>query len=209
MLQVIEASNPDHQRSNRSHQESQCDHSITDKHSKRQLRKNSSEEANTSAITSSATTALHYGSRVPLYHLKGREQRKYTEPPLYETLFDVKLEILNRRAVRKVKRPHPEGDHITDLSDWFYECTGKAKVTSRLCSKCRDGNKSSKRYDLYFIDLIEISQQRTIFCYDCVKMIIDERVQGSMSEIRDELKLLRVIQPNGVYVDPFSVSCGL
>ena len=83
-------------------------------------------------------------------------------------------------------------------------------MTSRLCSKCRDGNKSSKRYDdLYFIDLIEISQQRTVYCYDCMNGIINDRVKGSISEIRDELNLLRVIQPSGVYVDPFSVSCGL
>ena len=85
----------------------------------------------------------------------------------------------------------------------------KQQVTSRLCSKCRDGNKSSKRYDLYFIDLIEISQQRTVYCYDCMNGIINDRVKGSISEIRDELNLLRVIQPSGVYVDPFSVSCGL
>ena len=217
MLQVIEASNTDHQKANlsRNYQESHSDQNITDKSPKRRVRRGSMHrDSGTSAfpVSSSAMPVPHHKHRVPLYHLKGREQRKYTDTPGKEpslSLFDVKLEILNRRAVRKIKRPHPEGDEITELSEWFYECAGKAKVTSRLCSKCRDGNKSSKRYDNYFIDLVEISQQRTVYCDDCMSEIINEQVKGSISEIRDELNLLRVNQPNGVYVDPFSLSCGL
>lgn len=207
MLQVLEASSSDPKILMR-HDDVRPDSRVNVNRNSRRYR-NSKRFAVHSPLVSSRTSTSIQDHRVPLYHLKGKESRRYTTLNKVDNdLFEIKLEILNRRGVRKVKRPHPE-EGVTDLSDYFYECAGKAKVTSKLCTKCRDMNKTPKRYDLYYIDIMEISQQRTIFCVDCMKTIVDSAVTGNLTDIRDELNLLRLLQPNGIYIDPFSVSCGL
>ena len=210
MLQILEATSTDTKIPMRQRDCDSCHHSSSSRaHNRNCKRYRHSKRfaVHSPLVSAKAVTAIH-DHRIPLYHLKGKESHRYTVVDDSDNLFEVKLEILNRRAVRKVKRPHPE-EHITDLSDYFYECAGKAKVTPKLCTKCRDINKNPKRYDLYYIDIMEISQQRTIFCVDCMKSIVNKTVRGELADVIDELNLLRLLQPHGIYIDPFSVSCGL
>ena len=52
-------------------------------------------------------------------------------------------------------------DH-SEICEYFFESMGKARVTPKLCTECRDVEKSRKRYDYYYVDLAEISQERTV-----------------------------------------------
>ena len=117
----------------------------------------------------------------------------------------ISLEVFNRRGVRKVKKPHALTDEICQ---YFFECQGKANVTLKLCVQCRDSEKNRKSNDCYFIDLAEVSQERSIFCKRCLSKLVNKHVIGSYEVILDELLALRKKQPNGVFVDPFALSCG-
>lgn len=153
----------------------------------------------------------------PLYHLKGRESWKYTDIEELSTdieqlnndpmLFKISLEILNRRSVRQVLRPHHD-DEITEIAQYFFECIEKAKVSLKMCTQCRDIDKDRTITDWYFMDLVEISQQRTILCLDCMEGLVKSEVKGTPQDIAEELLELREKQPNGIYMDPFLISCG-
>ena len=89
---------------------------------------------------------------------------------------------------------------------YFYECVGKMKVSSQLCTKCRDYGKERDRYDYYYIDLVEISKVRTVRCWNCMYLLLKKNVRGSDQVLREELKVLREEQCRGVTVDPPTIS---
>lgn len=146
----------------------------------------------------------------PLRHLKGREVRRYTnlnELSTNGSRFKMLLEVFNRRAVRPIRKQIGKAS-VDMLSDYFFECVGQAGVSSRHCTQCCDVNKSHIKYDWYFIDLVEISQERTVLCLDCMTSVVNKHVQGDMNSIKEELNRLRKKQPCGVYIDSYLISCG-
>ena len=98
--------------------------------------------------------------------------------------------------------------NATDICQYFFESVGKAKVTPKLCTECRDVQKNRKRYDFYYIDSVEIAMERSIRCSDCMYQLLKKHVSGSEEVLRQELQYLRCVQPNGVVVDPYLISCG-
>ena len=88
----------------------------------------------------------------PMHHLKGKERLYYTEVPLLEdmTLFQVGLELFNRKGVRPMMKKNTRSDDETsEICQYFFESAGKAKVTPKLCTECQDIQKNRKRYDYY------------------------------------------------------------
>ena len=120
-------------------------------------------------------------------------------------MFEVSLEVLNRRSVRNVNK---KLDNISEIAEYFFEKIGKANVKCHLCVQCKDYDKDNNSTDDYYMNLMEIARERTILCTGCMRDVIYEHVVGSEEEICSELKQLRIKQPNGVNVDPFLVSCG-
>lgn len=155
----------------------------------------------------------------PLYHLKGKEIWKYIDvepldPDEVEILtkdpnilFKRSLEVLNRRGVRPLFRPHHD-EEITDICRYFFDNIGHARVSVKMCTQCRDISKDRTGKDWYFMDLMEISQQRTILCLECMGEVVKQEVVGTPQDIAQELLDLREKQPHGVYVDPFLITCG-
>ena len=161
----------------------------------------------------------------PLYHLKGKEIIQYEEVKSldFTNLFEVALELFNRRSVVSVPRKHPKtlfyntntaseegkahGDTSINLCRYFFQCAGKMKCTMQLCTYCHDLGKDVNRYDHYYIDLVEISHQRAIRCWTCMYMLLKKNVRGSEEDLRKELKELREKQQHGIRVDPFTFSC--
>lgn len=180
------------------------------------------------AATSNVLNEVVAGTRglTPLYHLEGRATVKYLEDELLPVhrldLFQVALELFNRHNVRNINnvpgkvskvRGRVRGKTVTggengEMSSCFYECSGKMKVTLKLCSRCRDVEKQRGRFDYYYIDLVEISQTRTVQCSTCMYHFLRKHVQGQDFELREELQYLRNKQKRGILVDPFLISCG-
>eukprot|EP00111_Clytia_hemisphaerica_P019488 TCONS_00057486-protein len=148
---------------------------------------------------------------MPLYHLQGKYSPRYQELEDLDNhdvmnLFEISLEILNRRGVRPLLKPL-EGVH--NLAEYFFEKIGKANPGAHLCVQCRDYDKDENRTDdFYYMNLMEISKKRTILCSDCMKTVVSTHVTGEVDELLEELENLRKEQPGGVNVDPFLVSCG-
>ena len=161
----------------------------------------------------------------PLYHLKGREVIRYEQvTPLHNmSIFDVALELFNRRSVLVVVKKiwervaQPE-DHVessgalvethsesSQLCRYFYECKGKMKASLKVCTSCRDVEKERVAFDWYYIDLVEISQQRRVRCRKCMYALLKRNVHGSNEHLLEELKELRDEQSCGVSVDPFTM----
>ena len=142
----------------------------------------------------------------PFNHLKGRN---YVDVLPIEVLdlFQVALEIYNRKGVRPMKKSCIETT-LTTICSYFYECVGKVKVSMKSCTDCRDTEKQRHMYDYYYMNLVEISQERTVRCSNCMYRFLKEHIHGSESNLRQELKFLRLRQVDGVLVDPFSISCG-
>ena len=169
----------------------------------------------------------HPGFLVPLHHLKGKETMRYEKVPPVESLdvFKTALELFNRESVRPVKgevvRQHYKGFDLNDevtpaavrgvhlhMCAYFYECVGKMKTTFKFCTECNGSNESPHLYDNYYIDLVEISRERTVRCSSCMLNLLKEEVHGTDDELVIKLKQLRLLQPHGVLIDPFLVSCG-
>ena len=146
----------------------------------------------------------------PLYHLRMRTKVMYTNIPLVNELdlFQVALELFNRKGVRNIKKNSDEDFQSNEMCQYFFQSVGKAKVTPKLCTECRDVQKHRFRYDYYYMDLVEISQERRVMCSDCMYQLLKEHISGTETELRNELTELRQQQPNGVLVDPFLISCG-
>lgn len=49
-----------------------------------------------------------------------------------------------------------------------FECVGCVNVGMRMCVRCRDTGKKKFRKDRYYINKLEIAQQRTILCHGCM-----------------------------------------
>ena len=145
----------------------------------------------------------------PLNHLKGRKTRHYVDVLPIEVLdlFQVALEIYNRKGVRPMKKSCIETT-LTTICSYFYECVGKVKVSMKSCTDCRDTEKQRHMYDYYYMNLVEISQERTVRCSNCMYLFLKKHIHGSQSKLREELEFLRLGQTDGVLVDPFSISCG-
>lgn len=146
---------------------------------------------------------------VPLYHLRGKEELCYTNVPPVETLdiFQVSLELFNRKGVRPMKIDDANND-MTDICQYFFYSVGKAKVTPKFCSECRGVPKQRRKYALYYVNLVEIARERTARCSTCMYQLLREHVIGEEEEMREELHLMRALHPNGVLVNPFLISCG-
>uniref|UniRef100_A0A7M5XEX3 Uncharacterized protein n=1 Tax=Clytia hemisphaerica TaxID=252671 RepID=A0A7M5XEX3_9CNID len=150
--------------------------------------------------------------KAPLYHLQGRHGRHYVnctlETPVEtkQCMFRMALEIMNRRSVRKLKKP---GCPFTDtVSEYFYVCIGEVSVALKGCIMCRDQGKERNGMDFYFMDLVEISKDRTILCVGCFSNLVSFHVPMDYLSMKNELLDLREKQPEGVYVDPFLITCG-
>ena len=146
----------------------------------------------------------------PLYHLKLRSKIVYTSLPLVDqlNLFQVALELFNRKGVRKIKKDSDDDCQSDEMCHYFFQSVGKAKVSPKLCTECRDMQKNRFRYDYYYVDLVEISQERTVVCSDCMYQLLRKHISGTEADLRSQLKDFRQQQPHGVLVDPFLVSCG-
>ena len=154
----------------------------------------------------------------PLNHLRGKDIFKYVGEDMLNNscnklLLSDSLEVYNRSGVRPLNKPlngpleRPLGNQeITEIAQYFFECIGKAKVVLRFCTQCMDDEKQRNMFDWYFIDITEISQQRTILCLTCMNDLLRKYVHGK--DVMGRLMELRRQQPNGVYVDPFLISCG-
>ena len=122
---------------------------------------------------------------------------------------------MNRRGVRDILKPlnTNNGTATQQLAQYFFENVGEVNVSMRLCVQCRDIGKYKKKYDQYYINLMEITTNnvRTILCSKCMSDLVQMNV-GSSSDLRGELikqlDILRNQQPHGVVVDPFLVTCG-
>lgn len=176
------------------------------------LRQNTHDEDVTTNLNQDTTSRdIRYTGNfpTPLYHLRGRETKRYTKIDSMESLdiFSAALELFNRKGVRPMKRPAADDDE-SEIAPYFFESVGKAKVTPKLCTECRDISKSRKRYDIYYIDLAEISQERNVMCSDCMYKLLKKHIFGREEQIKLELSALRDLQQNGVYIDPFLISCG-
>ena len=122
---------------------------------------------------------------------------------------------MNRRGVRDILEPLITNSSTStqQLAQYFFEKVGEVNVSMRLCVQCRDIGKCKKKYDQYFIDLMEITtnNERTILCSKCMSDLVQMNM-GSSSDLRDELikqlDILRNQQPHGVVVDPFLATCG-
>ena len=150
----------------------------------------------------------------PLYHLKGRQIWKYAAGESIELMqqyakpvdkmFAMRLEILNRRGVRKVRK---QGGPVTHLASYFYECIGELNTGFRQCVICNDIGKDWHT-DFYYMDFVEICQVRTVLCRLCMASLVDLHVSCDTSDVSTELNGLRQHQPYGVYVNSFLISCG-
>ena len=150
--------------------------------------------------------------KAPLYHLQGRHRRYYvnctldTPEETEQCMFKMALEIMNRRSVRKLKK---QGCPFTDsVSEYFYVCIGEVRVALKECIMCRDQGKERNSTDFYFMDLVEISKDRTILCSRCFSTLMSFHVPLDYASMKNELLNLREKQPEGVYVDPFLITCG-
>jgi hypothetical protein len=143
---------------------------------------------------------------VPLYHLQGKQSQRYlTLDNTERNSFEVALEVLNRRGVRKVRKPCPV---TNEISQYFYECIGRVQITCRMCVVCRDVHKDHAMIDQYFMDLVEISQERRVLCLNCMINLVNSQVTDEKHTTQNELIALRTQQPRGVYIDPFLITCG-
>ena len=153
----------------------------------------------------------------PLYHLEGRYSPRYQQNADFNTdsdFFDVSLELMNRRGVRKTLKPL--NGATQRMAKYFFEKVGKVNVVMRLCVKCRDVGKKKGELDHYFIDLMEIAmnEERTVLCSKCMEDLMRLNVQTSstgvdeIDEILIELEVLRNEQPHGIVVNPFLITCG-
>lgn len=150
----------------------------------------------------------------PLYRLKGRQMWKYSSSDEStrllqyakpaETIFSMRLEILNRRGVRKVRK---QGGPVTHLATYFYECIGELNTGFRQCVICSDIGKDWYT-DYYYMDLVEICQMRTVLCRMCMDSLVNLHVSRDMNDVNVELEGLRTQQPHGVYIDSFLITCG-
>ena len=155
----------------------------------------------------------------PLNHLRGKGSFKYIGRNIpsiscHKILLCDSLELFNRSGVRPLLKTLNKSmdvtlahhKNITEIARYFFECIGRVKVTLRFCIQCIDGQKHRSMFDWYFIDISEISQQRTILCLSCMNDLLRKYVHGT--DVMGRLIELRRQQPNGVYVDPFLISCG-
>ena len=142
----------------------------------------------------------------PLYHLQGRQLQRYLtlDNIVEKNTFEVALEVLNRRGVRKVRKPCPV---TNEISQYFFECIGNVQISCRMCVVCRDTHKEHAT-DRYFVDLVEISEERRVLCLNCMINLVNSQVTSESHITQNELNLLRTQQPRGVYIDPFLITCG-
>jgi len=147
----------------------------------------------------------------PLWHLKQKNALKYEGNVSavidHSDEIEIMLEVYNRKSVRKPKQPLANQRHIW-LSESFFEDVGLANITFSLCSNCKDVGKNKEVLESYYVDMAEISQQRTTLCYPCMKEFLKENLRVELAELKDELKDLREAQISGIHIDPFLISCG-
>ena len=96
-----------------------------------------------------------------------------------------------------------------DICQYFFECVACFITRFQYCTKCRDIGKQKDAHDYYYINLVEITQERTVVCSNCMYHLLKKYVHGTEEFLREELRLVRLKQSNGVLVDPFLISCGL
>ena len=72
-----------------------------------------------------------------------------------------------------------------------WECKGKIRVSLQLCVSCKDIGKKRSGSDMYYLDVLEVKQYRTILCKGCLGQIIHTNVGDSLSEIEENLKNLQ------------------
>ena len=146
----------------------------------------------------------------PLYHLRGRQMMKYIHQPTEnndkpQDDFSIDLELFNRHSVCAVQKPCGT---LKRLSSYFYKCIGRSNTSMKLCTVCRDVEKEWQSTDCYYMDFAEITRERTVLCRGCMANLISLCVPPTLCGIQTELEQVRMAQPEGVYVDPFLITCG-
>lgn len=168
-------------------------------------------------VTPVSMLQMKHEYRKPLRHLQGKEKMMYldcmdinTEEGVEQNEqdhFQFALELFNRKAVRKFLKAHPENPPpVSEMCEYFFDSVGRAKATFKLCVECRDIRKPKSNVDEYFMNLVEISQQRTILCFGCMTALINRNV--NVENLTEDLMKWRKLQPNGILVDPYLLSCG-
>ena len=117
----------------------------------------------------------------------GEEERNFLSHFTSKEAFDAALELYNNQQVEiHVGLPrHVAGRTVTDNRRW--ECKGKIRVSFQLCVMCRDVGKLRCRTDRYYLDVIEVCQNRTILCQGCLEKLVYEYV-GCSSEEKGEVE---------------------
>lgn len=147
----------------------------------------------------------------PLYHLKGRYTPRYVKDIMVldteSDLLTMTLELLNRRGVRETLKPLKG---VTHLAPYFFEQVGSVNPALRLCVQCGDEGKRRGSVDRYFVDLVEVTANRTILCSQCMMSLVRMNINNvdGRDELLNELHLLREQQTDGIVVDPFLITCG-
>ena len=103
------------------------------------------------------------------------------------------LELLNRRNLKF---------HINETSTaekkficrYFWQCKGKVCARQQLCTTCRDVGKVKSCEELYYIDIMEIAQSRSILCTRCMDALLLRTVGTNDELINAELKQFRDVQ---------------
>ena len=78
-----------------------------------------------------------------------------------------------------------------------YECKGAVRVSQRMCTQCRDGNKPKTSSDLYYVDLTERCHVRTVLCHGCMSKILFRNIGNEHTDIKRQLRKIREEQKEG------------
>ena len=123
-------------------------------------------------------------------------------------LFNLCLELYNRRGVRPLKKKCSFLDSVY-VCEYYWESKGSVSATQQLCTACRDIAKARNCSDEYFIDLMEINMYRNILCKPCIGRMLKDSIGCKRESIVNELKIRRKEQgSNGLVVDPRLVQHG-
>ena len=55
-----------------------------------------------------------------------------------------------------------------------FQCVGYANVAMQLCTSCGDSGKHKRDKDRYYVDINEITKNRTILCHGCIGYLLKE-----------------------------------
>lgn len=104
--------------------------------------------------------------------------------------FSVALEVMNRRAVKRISK---ENKGLEDVwyCDYLWEYKGHVTAGQQFCIICRDIGKPRNMLEKYYMDTVELKQERSILCHGCMGRMLKENVGNDIQKLRLELNNLR------------------